>query len=161
MKCPFCQGDELRVTDSREAADTNAIRRRRECTLCGKRFTTFETVELTMQVKKRDGSFEDFQQRKLISGLAAACSHTTVSHERVIGLSAKITAELLEMQDKEVTTELIGDIVMKYLKDMDLIAYIRFACVYRRFKEFSELVDEIKEIQSMETNATESKGGMT
>lgn len=147
MKCPFCQSDEMRVTDTREASDVNAIRRRRECLACGKRFTTFETIELTIQVKKRDGRYEEFQQSKLIKGLAAACSHTTVSHEKVIELVSKITEELFSLPERELTTEMIGDVVMKYLKNMDLIAYIRFACVYRRFKEFSELVDEIKGIQ--------------
>lgn len=146
MKCPFCQSDALKVTDSRESAEMNAIRRRRECLDCGRRFTTFETVELTIEVKKRDGRFEEFQQQKLIGGLSAACSHTTVSHEQVIALAAKITGELLESDEKEITTEAIGELVMNYLKDMDPIAYIRFACVYRRFKEISELMDAIKGI---------------
>jgi transcriptional repressor NrdR len=150
MRCPFCQSDELKVTDSREAADLNAIRRRRECLSCCKRFTTFETVELTIEVKKRDGSFEEFNQQKLIKGLAKACSHTTVSHERVIALASSVTADLMDREEKEITTELIGELVMKYLKDLDPIAYIRFACVYRRFKEISELMDAIKGIQSTE-----------
>lgn len=150
MRCPFCQSDELKVTDSRDASDLNAIRRRRECLSCCRRFTTFETVELTIEVKKRDGRFEEFQQQKLIKGLAKACSHTTVSHERVIALASSITADLMDLEEREITTELIGELVMKYLKDLDPIAYIRFACVYRRFKEISELMDAIKGIQSTE-----------
>lgn len=150
MKCPFCQSDALKVTDSRESSEMNAIRRRRECLSCGKRFTTFETVELTIEVKKRDGRFEEFQQQKLIRGLSAACSHTTVSHEQVITLASRITEELIESDGREITTEAIGELVMKYLKDLDPIAYIRFACVYRRFKEISELMDAIKGIQPLD-----------
>lgn len=134
------------MTDSRDAAEVNAIRRRRECLSCERRFTTFETIELTVQVHKRDGRYEEFHQPKLIKGLAAACSHTTVSHEQVIALAAKITDEVLQSQVKEITTEKIGELVMKYLKTLDPIAYIRFACVYRRFKEISELMDAIKGI---------------
>lgn len=147
MKCPFCHHNELKVTDSRDATDTNAIRRRRECLACEKRFTTFETIELTIQVKKRDGCWEEFQQQKLIRGLAAACNHTSVSHEQVIGLATSVTDELMQMQGKELTTAEIGELVMKHLKALNLIAYIRFACVYRRFKEISELINAINGIK--------------
>lgn len=150
MKCPFCQHDELKVTDSRDASPTNAIRRRRECLGCGRRFTTFETIELTIQVHKRDGRYEEFQQSKLIHGLAAACSHTTVSHEQVIALASQITDELMSSQAKEITTAEIGELAMKHLKALDPIAYIRFACVYRRFKEIRELIDAIRGIQAAE-----------
>lgn len=90
MRCPFCQKAELKVTDSRETPEMNAIRRRRECQSCFQRFTTFETFELNIQVHKRDGSFQDFQKQKLINGLEAACRHTTISHEQVIHLAEKI-----------------------------------------------------------------------
>src|SRR5690625_4720913 len=131
MKCPFCGNEEMKVTDSRNALDANAIRRRRECLNCNQRFTTFETIELTIQVRKRDGLYEDFQEDKLISGLEAACHHTRISHEQVRNLASKITGELMERQVREISTKEIGEIVMKYLKTMDTIAYIRFACVYR------------------------------
>lgn len=124
----------------------NAIRRRRECLNCLKRFTTFETVELVVQVKKRDGRYEDFQQQKLISGLDLACRHTTISHEQVKTLSSAITSELIQSQVREISTREIGEMVMKHLQALDPIAYIRFACVYRRFKEISELMDAIKGI---------------
>jgi transcriptional repressor NrdR len=146
MKCPFCSHSELKVIDSREASTTNAIKRRRECLACGQRFTTYETIELTVQVRKRDGRYEEFQQEKLIKGLDAACSHTTVSHEKVLEIAGEITAELIKSEIKEITTEQIGELVMKFLKSIDPIAYIRFACVYRRFKEISELIDAIKGI---------------
>lgn len=155
MKCPFCHQSELKVTDSREAPEMNAIRRRRECLNCFKRFTTFETVELTVQVRKRDGIYEDFQQQKLINGLDAACRHTTISHDQVIALSSKITQELLQLQMREISTKEIGEMVMKHLQALDPIAYIRFACVYRRFKEISELMNAIKGISSEELESLE------
>lgn len=146
MKCPYCAYDDLKVTDSRNALDANAIRRRRECLGCQKRFTTFETVELIIQVKKRDGRYEDFQEAKLINGLDAACRHTRISHEQVRSLASKITSELMERQVREITTKEMGEIIMKYLKKMDTIAYIRFACVYRRFKDLGELMEAIESI---------------
>lgn len=146
MKCPYCAHEDLKVTDSRNALDANAIRRRRECLKCTRRFTTFETVELMIQVHKRDGTYEEFQESKLTNGLEAACRHTRISHEQVRLLASKITSELMERQIREITTQEIGDIVMKYLKTMDTIAYIRFACVYRRFKDIGELMEAIHSI---------------
>src|SRR5271156_2329377 len=102
MHCPFCAGEELKVTDSRNAIEQNAVRRRRECLSCLRRFTTFETVDLTIQVKKRDGRYEDFQQDKLIRGLDAACRHTRTSHEQVRTLAYQITADLMERQVREI-----------------------------------------------------------
>lgn len=148
MKCPFCHHRDLKVIDSREAQEINAIRRRRECLECLRRFTTFEIIELTVQVLKRDGRYEDFQQQKLIRGLDAACHHTTISHEQVIALASQISDELMSRQVREVTTTELGEIVMKRLQTLDSIAYIRFACVYRRFKAIDELMEAI---QSMET----------
>ncbi|MCH9625415.1 MAG: Transcriptional repressor NrdR [Chlamydiales bacterium] len=150
MKCPFCGHEELKVTDSRNALDANAIRRRRECLMCNRRFTTFETIELVMQVCKSDGRYEDFQEKKLTTGLEAACRHTRVSHDQVLLLSTRITNELLQWQVREISTKEIGEIVMKYLKGMDTIAYIRFACVYRRFKDIGELMEVIHSIELVE-----------
>lgn len=147
MKCPFCHFEGLKVTDSRDAAEMNAIRRRRECLNCFKRFTTFETIELTVQVKKRDGTYEDFQQQKLLNGLAAACRHTKISHDQVIVLAARITNELMQAQVQEISTTRLGEMVMKHLQALDPIAYIRFACVYKRFKDLRELEEAIKTIQ--------------
>lgn len=147
MKCPFCQCAELKVLDSREAAENNAVRRRRECLHCQRRFTTFETIELTMQVHKRDGRYEEFQQKKLIEGMVAACRHTTISHEQVLALASKITTELMQRQMREVSTTELGEIVMQNFLAADPIAYIRFACVYRRFKNIDELLEAIQTIQ--------------
>jgi transcriptional repressor NrdR len=156
MKCPFCQHLELKVTDSRDAPEGNAIRRRRECLNCLRRFTTFETIELTLQVHKRDGRYEDFQQQKLINGLDAACRHTTISHEQVLAITSKITGELLQRQVRAISTTELGDMVMKELQMLDSIAYIRFACVYRRFKNIDELMDEIHTIEPKDAIAKDS-----
>lgn len=148
MKCPFCSHSEIKVIDSRETLETNAIKRRRECLNCFRRFTTFETVELTVQVHKRDGRYEEFQQQKLINGLEAACRHTKVSREQVIALAAKITGELTHKQVRTISTTELGEIVMKELQRLDPIAYIRFACVYRRLKDVQDLMEAIKAIPS-------------
>lgn len=147
MKCPFCHHEELKVTDSRDAPEMNAIRRRRECLGCQKRFTTFETIELTVQVKKRDNRYEEFQQQKLIRGLEAACRHTTISREQVIAIASQITGDVMQRQIREISTTELGDLVMKRLQLLDPIAYIRFACVYRRFKNVGELMEAITSIK--------------
>ena len=137
MKCPYCQHEELKVTDSRNSHENNAIRRRRECLACGKRFTTFETVEAVnppILVRKRDGSVEPYQQQKLIQGLEAACRHTSISRDQVVQLAAMITDGFVNQQMQEVDSAEIGEKVMLSLEEMDRLAHIRYACVYRRFK---------------------------
>ncbi|MCB1117289.1 MAG: transcriptional repressor NrdR [Chlamydiia bacterium] len=151
MQCPFCRHGESKVTDSREAGDQNAVRRRRQCLKCMQRFTTFETIDLTIQVKKRDGGYEDFQIEKLIKGLGAACRHTLISHDKVRDLASKIAGELLEQQVREIDATSLGEIVMKHLKELDMVAYIRFACVYRRFKDVDELMHAISDVAPKET----------
>jgi len=146
MKCPYCSNLESKVTDSRNSTDTNAIRRKRECLSCQRRFTTFETLDLTLQVKKKDGTYEDFNKDKLIRGMDAACRHTRISHDKVIEITNSITADLIEKQIREIKTEELGKIVMEKLKATDMIAYIRFACVYKRFKDIDELIDAIDSI---------------
>lgn len=146
MRCPFCGHDEFKVTDSRNAQETNAVRRRRECLKCLKRFTTFETVDLTIQVRKRDGRYEDLQEEKLRRGLEAACRHTRISHDKVRSLAYQITADLVEKGVREIETVELGEIVMEKLKALDTVAYIRFACVYRRFKDVDEFKDVIENL---------------
>jgi transcriptional repressor NrdR len=147
MRCPFCNHEELKVTDSRDAPEVNAIRRRRECLKCQERFTTFETMELSLQVLKRDGHYEDFQQQKLINGIEAACRHTQISHDQVLAIAAQITGELRQQQKREITTREIGEMVMQRLLPSDPIAYIRFACVYQRFQNIDELMEAIQSIK--------------
>lgn len=154
MRCPYCNHEELKVTDSRDAPEMNAIRRRRECLSCQERFTTFETIELSIQVHKRDGRYEDFQQQKLINGIEAACRHTKISHDQVITLASQITVELLQKQMREISTRDLGEIVMKRLQALDPIAYIRFACVYRRLQKIEELMDAIQSIQPKDQSET-------
>lgn len=154
MKCPFCGHEDLKVTDSRNALEVNGVRRRRECLQCNRRFTTFETIELTIQVRKRNGLYEDFSESKLTAGMEAASRHTRISYEQVRALAAKITGELMERQVREISTKEIGEIVMSYLKSMDPIAYIRFACVYRRFKDIEELREAVQSIESKDSVLT-------
>lgn len=146
MRCPFCNHEESKVTDSRFAAETNANRRRRECGQCMRRFTTFETVDLSLQVKKRDGTFEDFNQEKLISGLDAACRHTRISHDQVRSLAYKIKADLVGKGAREIGSQELGEIVLQHLLSSDVVAYIRFACVYKRFKDVKDLVEAIQSV---------------
>ncbi len=114
-------------------------------------------MELTVQVLKRDGRYEDFDQQKLIRGMDAACRHTTISHEQVIALASQVTDDLMCRQVKEVSTTEIGEIVMKRLQSLDPIAYIRFACVYRRFKAVDELMDAIQAVQSKDDTKRQDK----
>src|SRR5579872_4319696 len=146
MRCPFCNHEESKVTDSRDAVEMNAIRRRRECCQCMRRFTTFETVDVSLQVKKRDGTYEDFQQEKLMNGMDAACRHTRISHDQVRALAYKIKADLVARGIREISSRELGDIVMQHLQETDVVAYIRFACVYKRFKDIRELLEAIQSI---------------
>ena len=143
MQCPFCGDEESKVTDSRASTETNSIRRRRECLNCQRRFTTFETVDLVIQVRKRDGTFEEFQRDRLMRGLDASCRHTRISHDQVRALTADITQEIMEMQVKEIETTKIGELIMEKLKKLDAVSYVRFACVYKRFKDKDELISAI------------------
>jgi transcriptional repressor NrdR len=152
VKCPFCQKGELKVTDSRNQADHNAVRRRRECLACERRFTTFEIIELAMQVLKRDGRYEDFKREKLVEGLLAACRHTRVSREQVHSVASHLTAQLMEQHGKTISSRELGEMVMAELREFDHIAYIRFACEYRRFREVDELVDLIRSIEEPSDN---------
>ncbi len=151
MKCPFCHHFESKVTDSRNANEMNAIRRRRECLKCFKRFTTFETVDLTLQVKKRDGRYEDFNLDKLLKGLEAACRHTKVSHDKVRELASDVAMDLMGKQLREISSTELGEILMKKLQCLDMVAYIRFACVYKRFKDMDQLMSAIQGLSPEES----------
>jgi len=128
-----------------------------------RRFTTFETVDLSLQVKKRDGTYEDFQQEKLIHGMDAACRHTRISHDQVRSFAYKIKADLVSRGVREIGSQELGEIVLQHLLQSDVVAYLRFACVYKRFRDVKELVKAIqsvapKEIEYEESiNATEKK----
>ena len=161
VKCPYCDSDDLKVTDSRNASDTNAIRRRRECLKCGLRFTTFETIELSLQVHKRDGEWQDFDKNKLIRGVTAASHHTKISRDEVSALAAQIMRELMQRHNQQIEAVELGEMVMQALKKMDWVAYIRYACVYRRFKELNEVMEAIRSVQDDETKKIEAGNGQT
>jgi transcriptional repressor NrdR len=160
VRCPSCQHEESKVTDSRSGSEMNCIRRRRECLKCGFRFTTFETVDLTIQVKKRNGTFEDFSQEKLVRGIDTACHHSRVSHDQVRGIASKITAELMARNIREISAQELGEIVMEELKIIDPIAYIRFACVYKRLKHIDELRATLEAIVPKDASDEEKKAGV-
>ncbi len=147
MKCPFCKHMDSRVMDSRAADDGNAIRRRRECTNCGRRFTTYEVVEQSpLMVIKNDGCRESFQQEKLLNGLIRSCDKRDISMERIVALSHSIEREIRDMADKEIESRAIGELVMEKLKDFDDVAYIRFASVYRKFADISSFQSALENL---------------
>ncbi|MCH9811846.1 transcriptional regulator NrdR [bacterium] len=146
MKCPFCGYEETKVTDSRNQADANSVKRRRQCLSCEKRFTTFESIDLTIQVKKRDGSFEAFRPEKLISGLDSACRHTRISHDQVLAIASDVATDIMASGVREIDSLKIGEIVMKKLANLDAVAYVRFACVYRRFKDKNDLMSALVDV---------------
>ena len=145
MRCPFCKEEDSRVVDSRAADDGNTIRRRRECTSCGKRFTTYETVEkIPLMVIKNDGRRVVFDRNKLLNGLIRSCDKRDIPTERIIALADEIEKELRNTMDREVYTRDIGELVMEKLKNFDEVAYIRFASVYRKFADISGFREELE-----------------
>src|SRR5574341_8231 len=146
MKCPFCAAEEDRVVDSRAAQDGRSVRRRRECLACGKRYTTYEYVEkVSLTVVKNDGKREDFDRQKLFKGIALACNKRPISEEQIDNVVIQIEEELQNSsRGTEVTSKKIGELVMDRLKSLDEVAYVRFASVYRKFKDKNELLDELK-----------------
>ena len=147
MRCPYCKQLDSRVIDSRAADDGNSIRRRRECTSCGRRFTTYEVVEkMPLMVIKNDGRRVVFDTDKLLNGLIRSCEKRNIPTERVVALADEIERELRNTMEREVTTKAIGELVMEKLKSFDEVAYIRFASVYRKFADISMFKEELEEL---------------
>ena len=147
MRCPFCEAQDTRVIDSRPTEDGHAIRRRRECDKCGKRFTTYEKVEeITFMVIKKDGSREAFDRGKVLNGILKACEKRPVAMADVERIVDDIERSLNNMMQKEIESKVIGEIIMEHLKDLDEVAYVRFASVYRQFKDVSTFVQEIEKL---------------
>lgn len=145
MKCPFCAHTESRVIDSRPADDGERIRRRRECMKCQKRFTTYEAVEtIPMMVHKKDGSIQVYYRDKLLNSMLRACEKRQVSVSRIEAAVNEIEAQLQNSMDKEIPTSRIGELAMEKLKDIDEAAYVRFASVYRQFKDIGSFMEELK-----------------
>lgn len=145
MKCPYCKANNDKVIDSRTSGDAFVVRRRRECLECSKRFTTYEKVEETpLRVIKKDGSRAPFERQKILKGIMKACEKRSVSTDRLEEVVNKIEAQLYEMFDKEVSSKFIGRLVMDELRGVDQVAYVRFASVYREFKDINQFLDELK-----------------
>lgn len=145
MKCPFCVNLEDKVIDSRTSKEGDAIRRRRECLKCGKRFTSYERVEdIVPMVVKKDGRREPFDRPKILRGLEKACEKRPVSVEALEGIVDSIEKKLINLGVKEIQSTWVGEEVMSSLRELDKVAYVRFASVYRQFKDISELMNEVK-----------------
>ena len=147
MRCPFCGYSESKVIDSRPAEEGASIRRRRECLSCGKRFTTYETVEsLPMVVMKKDGSRQSFDRRKVLSGMIRACEKRPVPLADLERIAAEIEQDLQNAMEREISTEDVGEKVMERLRKVDQVAYVRFASVYRQFKDIDTFREELNKL---------------
>lgn len=145
MKCPYCGNPDTRVIDSRPAEDKNSIRRRRSCDECGKRFTTYEKVEtIPLIVIKKDNNREQFDRSKIEAGVLRACYKRPVPAEDIKKTVDRIELEVVNREEKEIPSSMIGEIVMEKLKDLDPVAYVRFASVYREFKDVNTFMEELK-----------------
>ncbi len=149
MRCPFCKFSDSRVLDSRPTVEGDAIRRRRECGGCGKRFTTYEKADgLLLVVVKKDGRREAFDRQKLMRGLIIACRKRPVPIERLEAIVDSIERELRNLMELEVKSEHIGELVMDHLRNLDEVAYVRFASVYREFRDAESFMQEIKDLRN-------------
>ncbi|MEE1263431.1 transcriptional regulator NrdR [Ruminococcus sp.] len=147
MKCPYCSFEESKVIDSRSADDGERIRRRRECLKCGKRFTTHEVIEtVPIIVVKRDKSREVFDRNKLTAGILRACEKRPVSLTQIEKMVDRIEAKIQSMLDREITTRQIGELAMEELKSVDEVSYVRFASVYRQFKDINTFMEELNKL---------------
>jgi len=158
MRCPYCHEDNDKVVDSRAAASGHAIRRRRECLRCGRRFTTYERVEtMPLRVVKKDGSRVPFDRQRILAGIMKACEKRPVPTQLIEETVTEIEAEIYHMFEKEVPSNLIGELVMKRLKSIDQVAFVRFASVYREFKDVSDFLDEVQPMLSREDRRNKKK----
>lgn len=147
MKCPFCNYEDTKVIDSRSQDDNSIIRRRRQCEKCGKRFTTYEKVDtIPITVIKRDGTREIFDKNKLLDGIMKSCNKRSVTMKQMQQLTDDIENVLMNSLEREVESKKIGSMVMERLKDIDEVAYVRFASVYRQFKDINTFIDELEKL---------------
>lgn len=147
MKCPFCGSENTRVIDSRPADDSNSIRRRRVCDECSKRFTTYEKVEtIPLIVIKKDQNREQYDRSKIEAGVLRACHKRPISAEQITALVDEVETGIFSKEEKEIDSSEIGEIVMDKLKDLEAVAYVRFASVYREFKDVNTFMNELKKI---------------
>ena len=149
MKCPFCGIEDTRVIDSRPADDNSSIRRRRQCDVCGKRFTTYEKVEtIPLIVIKKDDNREPYDREKIQGGIIRSCHKRPVSANQISEMIEDIENQIFNMEEKEIPSEIIGELVMNKLKELEAVAYVRFASVYREFKDINTFMDELKKVIS-------------
>ena len=147
MRCPFCNENDDRVVDSRESQNGHTIRRRRECLDCGRRYTSYERIEdIPFMVVKRDGSRTEFDRKKLLIGLYKACEKRPVPAKQIDAIVDAVEQKVHEREEREITTQEIGQYVMDRLKDLDQVAYVRFASVYRRFEDIESFMTELKDL---------------
>lgn len=147
MKCPFCGLDNTRVIDSRPAEENNSIRRRRVCDECSKRFTTYEKIEtIPLIVIKKDNNREPYDRSKIEAGVLRACHKRPVSVNQINQLIDEVETEIFNREEKEISSQVIGELVMNKLKNLEEVAYIRFASVYREFKDINTFMDELKRV---------------
>ena len=147
MKCPFCSSENMRVIDSRPADDDNSIRRRRFCDECGKRFTTYEKVEtIPLIVIKKDNNREQYDRSKIEAGVLRACHKRPISVNQINQLVDEVETEIFNREEKEIPSSLIGELVMDKRKDLEAVAYVRFASVYREFKDVNTFMSELKKM---------------
>lgn len=153
MKCPFCGYDDSRVVDSRPVDEGNSIRRRRECLSCLKRFTTYETIErMTLSIIKRDGSRQIYERKKLQEGLLKACEKRPIASEQIEQIVDRIEQKIFSSPGDEISSQMIGELVMEQLRQIDEIAYVRFASVYRQFKDINTFVAELNSMLTEKAN---------
>ena len=154
MKCPFCRKDEDKVVDSRSAEEGQVIRRRRECLGCNKRYTTYERIEeIPLRVIKKDGGRETFDRQKILSGLLKACEKRPVPLDSVEAIVNELEEHIGEGPDREVSSRFIGEFVMRKLRELDQVAYVRFASVYRDFKDINQFLQELRPLLEKGTDA--------
>ncbi len=154
MKCPYCGYKEDKVVDSRATQEEAAIRRRRECLKCGKRFTTYEYIEeVSLMVIKKDGRREAFDRKKILAGIMKACEKRPVGLEKMEDIVTSVERQIQKKSDREVSSSKIGELVMEKLKILDDVAYVRFASVYRQFKDVGQFMVELKDILNKEKSA--------
>ena len=149
MKCPFCSSDNTRVIDSRPADDNSSIRRRRLCDDCGKRFTTYEKVEtIPLIVIKKDNNREQYDRSKIEKGVLLACHKRPISADTISKLVDEVENEIFNLEEREIPSDIVGEILMRKLKSLDEVAYVRFASVYREFKDLNTFMDELKNVMA-------------
>ena len=147
MKCPYCDFDTSKVVDSRPIEEGNSIRRRRECENCKRRFTTYEKIQqVNVMVVKKDGAREFFDREKILKGIIRSCEKRPISIKQMENIVTDIEKEIVNMMQREISSEEIGNLVMDKLKDIDEVSYVRFASVYRQFKDVNSFLDELKNI---------------